>query len=362
MALDPGLPGRLAGDLDVDHRLAGRQDLCQGGLCRLPDRRHDLPDAPAEMFADRPAIDVGQSLVDPYEAQIAIEQAQAQRSRAIDRFQLLELVGRRELGRLHGMDVGGGPVPGDDAPLRVMRRHGTAQMPAPRSVGHAEPVLEGVGLLRALGLLPYGGGRGQLVGMNQGLPTVACAGEAGRRMVIRDAAVAVVDLAGGVGRPDQMGHGIGEPPGVRRRRGAFGRSVGEVDGDPAQLKEMALVIADKSAAHQDLAHRPVGSDDPQTLLQLRLPGSQGRFQLQHDPGAVGRMDELRPGLHRGWRRRVRIDAEDQTEFGRPAKGAGRDFQRPSTHAEAGPLVRQTGTPRINRSCRCGANRVRTQSV
>ena len=85
VAVAAGLARRLAHDLQVDDRLAGRQHLLQRGLDVGGHRGQHLAHRAPDVVDGRHAVDLGQRVVDADVAEVGVEEALADRRRADER-------------------------------------------------------------------------------------------------------------------------------------------------------------------------------------------------------------------------------------------------------------------------------------
>ena len=81
VAVAAGLAPRLAHDLEVDDRLAGRQHLVQRGLDVGGQRGQHLAHGAPDVVDGRDAVDLGQRVVDADVAEVGVEEALADRRR-----------------------------------------------------------------------------------------------------------------------------------------------------------------------------------------------------------------------------------------------------------------------------------------
>ena len=89
------LARRLADDLQVDDRLAGRQHLRQRGLDVGGHGGQDLAHRAAEVVDRRHAVDLGQRVVDAHVAEVGVEEALADRRRRDERVEQRPRLARR---------------------------------------------------------------------------------------------------------------------------------------------------------------------------------------------------------------------------------------------------------------------------
>ena len=121
----------------------------------------------------------------------------------------------RLLGPLLGVDVRRSADPEVDGALRIAERNRPAEVPAVAAVRGPEAVLDLEHLARLERLLAALERRAEVVGMNDPDPLVTLSGAGLEARVLEPAAVVVVRLAVGTGRPDDLRHRVRERPVTR---------------------------------------------------------------------------------------------------------------------------------------------------
>ena len=179
MAVDPGLGGGLAAQLDVQQGLAAVEDPLEQGFSLVRHIGHDLPHPPSQVGGDRQAVHLRQPVVEAQEAQVAIQDEEAHRGGGVDGLQLDPLPARpflalaQPLFRFHlGGDVGVGAEHAQWLASGIALEHRAAvESPFPAAVLAAQAVDGRVTgrLARKMGL--QGGlSRGQVVRMHATAP------------------------------------------------------------------------------------------------------------------------------------------------------------------------------------------------
>ena len=78
--------GPLALDGNVDNGLTGLQHTAVNGLHLQPDVGDHLGDGAADLVLGRTAVDIGQSLIDANDAELAVDERKAHRRGRLERF------------------------------------------------------------------------------------------------------------------------------------------------------------------------------------------------------------------------------------------------------------------------------------
>src|SRR3990172_6648992 len=103
VAFHAGVCGSRHLEVDINQRCGRLQDPAQQGLQSRRQRRQELHHGATDMVQHRPAVNLGQTLVDPQVAQIAAQQTEAHRNGVVYVLELQYFVPERfVLGEAHG--------------------------------------------------------------------------------------------------------------------------------------------------------------------------------------------------------------------------------------------------------------------
>ena len=143
-----------------------------------PQIRNRFGNSASDLFVYSPAIDVGQSLVDPDDPEVVIDQLEADRRRVSDGFKkterlhsLLLRLAQRQLQAPLVVDVGRRSDPEVDSAIGAAHRLGTEGMPAVHPIESTEPTIDGVVRPRGNCLVPSPLGQILVIRMSRAKPS-----------------------------------------------------------------------------------------------------------------------------------------------------------------------------------------------
>ena len=329
----PDHPPVLADEALLD-RVARRPLGDPGELLPVPRRVvrvGDVPEPQAEQCLLRVADDLAVAVVGPEEAAGQIHLGDADGGLVVHRPVLPLALPQRLLGPPAVVDVGGRPEPPGRAARLVGHRDRADEVPAVGPVPAAQPDLGLEDLALTDPPVPHRGEPAEVVGVD-GRPPALAQGRLGRHPgVLVPAGVEVVHRAVRPGRPDDLGHRVGQVPEPRlaRPQCLLGLPpLGDIPQDEDDARDLPPVVLDGGGVVLDRPRRPAPVDEDRRMargdgLPPYDPGDgevgrpvdrplDGAEDLRQ--GATGRLVPARAGEPLGGR----------IQGGDPPSGVGRD--------------------------------------